>query len=136
MDPEGSVLGSPAARLLWGAASRGGWPAPPIPEEQRRNGPIRVETLILMGNLDFSSPHEYVERELMPRLEHGRLVVLSDLGHVDVARLQPEAFEHAALCFLRDGVVDTSRFVHQSIDFTPQERLQDIARTLFPREDR
>ena len=28
------------------------------------------------------------------------------------------------------------KFVHQSIDFTPAERLQDIARTLFPEKDR
>ena len=136
MDPEGSVLGSPAAQLLWGAASHGGWPAQPIPEEYRRIKHISVETLVLMGNLDFSSPHEYVERELLPHLGHGRLVVLSEMGHVDIAQLQHEAFEHAALRFLREGVVDTSKFVHQSIDFTPAERLQDIARTLVPLKER
>lgn len=135
MQPEGSLLGSPAAQLLWGAASRGGWPADPIPKEYRNDRPIAAEVLILMGSLDFSSPREYVESELMPKLERGRLVILSEMGHVDIVQLQHEAFEHTAVRFLREGVLDTSQFALQAIDFTPDERLQDIARTLFPRKD-
>lgn len=135
MEPEGALLGSPAARLLWGAASRGGWPADPIPEEYRRDRPLAAETLILAGNLDFSSPHEYVEQELLPHLAHGRLVVLSEMGHVDVARLQPGAFAHAARRFLREGVVDNSRFVPEPIDFTPASSLQAEARRLWPQDE-
>jgi pimeloyl-ACP methyl ester carboxylesterase len=132
MAPGKTLLGSPAAQLLWGAAAQGGWPADPVPEEYRRDPPLAAETLILMGNLDFASPYEYVERELLPRLEHGRLVVLSDMGHVDPARLQPEAFAHAAVRFLREGVVDGSRFVPHVVDFTPEPRLGDLARALLP----
>lgn len=130
MDPESALLGSPAAKLLWGAASRGGWPAVPIPAEYRRDRRLDVETLILMGNLDCASPPEYVERELLPSLERGKLVVLANMGHVDIARLQPEAFEHAAVRFFRAAVVDTSKFVHQVIDFTPDGRLADLARAI------
>jgi pimeloyl-ACP methyl ester carboxylesterase len=136
MEPEGALLGSPAARLLWGAASRGGWPADPVPQEFRRDPPLAAETLILSGSLDFASPHEYVERELLPQLEHGHLVVLPEMGHTDVVRLQPQAFDHAAVRFFRHGEVDTSRFVHQPVDFTPEQRLQDLALELLGRRGR
>lgn len=135
-EPEGALLGSPAARLLWGAASRGGWPADPVAEEFRRDPPLAAETLLLTGSLDFASPHEYVERELLPQLGHGHLVVLPEMGHTDVVRLQPEAFEQAAVRFLRHGEVDTSRFVHRPLDFTPEPRLQDLALELLPRRER
>jgi len=136
MEPESALLGSPAAQLLWGAASHGGWPADAIAEGFRRDPPLAAETLILSGNLDFASPHEYVERELLPQLGHGRLVVLSEMGHTDVARLQPAAFEHAARRFFREGEVDTSKFVHQPIDFTPEQRLEDLAVGLLGRRER
>jgi hypothetical protein len=34
--------------------------------------------------------------------------------------------------FFRDGSVDTSRFARQAIDFTPRERLGDLARRIVP----
>lgn len=132
MDPPGSILGSPAAKLLWGTASRGGWPMRVIAPEYCRNDSTEVEALVLMGNLDFSSPHEYVRDELMPYLKRGRLVVLSEMGHTDVARLQHEAFYHLASRFFAEGAVDTSRFVYKKIDFTPAETLSAYAREVIP----
>ncbi|RJP41217.1 MAG: alpha/beta fold hydrolase [Phycisphaerales bacterium] len=127
MDPPGSILGSPAAKLLWGAAGRGGWPVKPIPAEYCRNDPIDAETLVLMGALDFASPHEYVQAELMPCLKRGHLVVLPQMGHTDVVRLQPQAFERLAERFFRDGVVDGSGYREHRIDFTPEDTLQSHA---------
>jgi pimeloyl-ACP methyl ester carboxylesterase len=132
MDPPGSIVGSPAAKLLWGAASRGGWPIAVIGEEYRRDADIDVETLVLMGNLDVAAPVEYVREELMPRLRRGRLVVLSDWGHVEFVKGAPQAFEHLAARFLQEGVIDSSRFGPRRIDFTPDTRLGDQARSLFP----
>ena len=132
MDPRGSILGSPAAKLLWGAGSLGGWRIEVVPKEYRRDMDVGTETLVLMGNLDVSAPVEYVQQELMPRLERGRLVVLSNGGHAALIKLQPDAFDHLARRFFYEGVVDASRFVHQEIDFTPGETLQDQARMLFP----
>ena len=54
-----------------------------------------VETLVLMGNLDFSAPVEYAEDELMPHLKRGQLIVLS-IRPRGFVRLQPEAFNHMA----------------------------------------
>lgn len=131
MDPQGAIIGSPAAKLLWGAASSGGWPMQVIPQSFRQDGDCDVETLILMGNLDFSAPADYVERELMPHLKRGRLVVLSDFGHVEFIKKQPEAFHFTCERFFHDGVVDTSKFVHKPINFQPGERLTDQADFLF-----
>ena len=132
MDPTGSILGSPAAKLLWGAGSQGGWPIQVVPKKYLRDMDIETEALVLMGNLDFSAPVEYVQKELLPHLKHGRLVVLSNMGHVEFLRLQPEAFHHLAQRFFYEGTVDATKFDHQVIDFTPEERLQDQARALFP----
>lgn len=91
-----------------------------------------VETLVLMGNLDFSAPVEYAEDELMPHLKRGQLIVLSNFGHVEFVRLQPEAFNHMAGRFFYEGIVDASKFTHNQINFQPGESLQDQARLLFP----
>lgn len=133
MDPPGSILGSPAAKLLWGAGSRGGWPARIVPAVYRRDADVETEALVLMGNLDVSAPVEYVQKELMPRLKRGRLVVLSNMGHVEFMKVQPEAFHHLAWRFFYEGAVDSTRFVHQDIDFSPKETLLKQAHMVFPR---
>jgi hypothetical protein len=133
-DGVNSIIGSPAVRMLWGAASQGGWPVETVSENDCRDHDINTEALILMGNLDFSAPHEYVEKELMPHLQSGHLVVLSEMGHTEMAQSQPKAFYHAAARWFYDGVVDTSLFEYNKIDFTPDSTLQDIARGIFPVE--
>ena len=131
MQPTGSIIGSPAAALLWGAASGGGWPIRVIPRRFRRDSRIDVKTLVVMGNLDLAAPVEYVRDELMPRLRHGHLVVLSDAGHADLPKLHREGFDQLVARFFYEGVVDTSGLPHHTIDFTPAESLQDQARAQF-----
>lgn len=128
-DPKGFVLGSPAAEL-WESVCEGGWPVAPIPDEFLRLEPIDVPTLVLNGNRDFSSPPRYA-LELKPYLRSGTIVLLEEMGHMDVIRLQREAFEHAVSRFFVDGVVDTSKYVYNPIDFAPDETYQDYARELF-----
>jgi pimeloyl-ACP methyl ester carboxylesterase len=130
-----TVLGSPAERFLWGAASRGGWPIRPIPAGERTDRPIDVPALVLMGELDFAAPHEYVERELMPKLERGRLVLLSEMGHTDVVSQQPAAFLRLARRFFDEGEVDASGYERRPIDFTPEPTLGAEARRLIPETD-
>lgn len=128
-DPKGVVLGSPAAEL-WESVCEGGWPVAPIPDEFCRLEPIDVPTLVLNGNRDFSSPPQYA-LELKPYLRSGTIVLLEEMGHMDVIRLQREAFEHAVSRFFVDGVVDTSKYAYHPVDFTPGETYQDYARELF-----
>jgi pimeloyl-ACP methyl ester carboxylesterase len=131
MNPPSSILGSPFSQLL-GLMRYGGWPIQPIPEEYRRLAPSAVPTLMVNGNLDASTPAQYAERELLPQLENGEFVVLSNMGHVnDVLSIQPEAFQHMAKTFFLNGTVDSSRFVHQAVDFKPAETFGGTARTML-----
>jgi len=130
MDSPGSIIGSPSARLFLGAASQGGWPIRPIPQKYREMQDCDAETLVVMGNLDPSSPLEYI-RELMPYFKKGQLVVLSDMGHMDPSNLQPEAFNHLGERFYSEGIVDTSKYVFNKVDFEPEETYQDHAKKLF-----
>jgi pimeloyl-ACP methyl ester carboxylesterase len=134
MEPAGSIIGSPSSKLLWSAASHGGWPIEMIPSEYYKLDTISVETLILNGNLDFSAPPDYAY-EILPYFKNGEIVILSEMGHLDVATLQREAFEHLAKRFYQEGVVDTSKYSYNKIDFTPEVTFQDQAKKLFNKED-
>ena len=132
MDPPGSVLGSPSAKLWWTAASHGGWPVAQIPREYQKLDTISVRTLILNGQLDFSSPPGNMV-EAMPYFRNGEMLVMPAMGHMDVFKLQRGAIDHLAERFYREGVVDTSQYEPHKIDFTPGETLQDEAKRLFGR---
>ncbi|MCU0453548.1 MAG: alpha/beta hydrolase [Bacteroidetes bacterium] len=133
MDPPGSVLGSPSAKLWWTAASHGGWPVAQIPREYQRLDTINVRTLILNGQLDFSSPPDNM-MEVKPYFTNGHVVVLPAMGHMDVFKLQRGAIDHLVERFYVDGVADTSWYRAHTIDFTPAETLQDEAKRLFGKE--
>lgn len=74
-------MGSPLNKLLWGPLEYGHLSIKPIPEIYRTHRPTQVETLLLSGNLDFSTPAQYATVELLPFLEKGRQIILSDCGH-------------------------------------------------------
>ncbi len=130
LDPEGSILGSPSSKLVWAAASAGGWPVSRIADEYLSLAPVETPTLIVNGEMDLSSPPEYA-LEMKPYLTNGTVVLLEGMGHMDVILLQREAFEHTVRRFFIDGVVDVSRYTPHTVDLTPEERLQDYARELF-----
>jgi len=130
MDPPGSILGSPSAKLWWTAVSRGGWPVAQIPPEYQRLDTIHVRTLILNGQFDFSSPPSNM-MEAKPYFTNGDVVVVPAMGHMDVFKLQRGAIDHLAERFFLEGVVDTSKYHSHTIDFTPAETLQEEAKLLF-----
>lgn len=130
MEPQGTIIGSPSAKLFLGAASQGGWPVKPIPEKYRKMDNCEVEILVLMGNLDPSSPIEYIQ-EIMPYFKNGRLIILCDMGHMDPCNLQPEAFNHLGERFYSKGIVDTSKYVYNKINFNPEKTYLDYAQELL-----
>lgn len=135
MDPPWSILGSPSSKLWWTAASHGGWPIGPIPLTYQRLDTIRVRTLVLNGQLDFSSP----PRNMLGAKSYftnADFIVLPAMGHMDVFKLQRGAIDHLAERFYLEGVVDTSRYHPHRIDFTPAETLQDEAKRLFQGEQK
>ena len=124
--PAGSIIGSPGT-ILWTGAEYIEQLPTLIPEEYRQLQYSDVETLLVNGSIDFSTPVENAQ-ELLPYLRNGELVTLSEMGHTkDVAGLQPQAFQHLVETFYLEGVVDDSRFTYQSMNFTPAMTFQQLA---------
>ena len=121
MDPPGSIIGSPMSKLVWGSAmdeDGGTWPTALLPEEFHQVQTSDVETLLVSGNIDFSTPAEYATEELLPALENGEQVILSEMGHVsDVMTIQLEAIERLLTHYYDTGDVDDSLFVYEPMDF-------------------
>lgn len=129
LDPPQSTMGSPLGRLLWGPLRFGSWPTSRIPEEYRSVRPSGVETLLISGNLDFSSPAEVAERELLPHLPNGSHVVLSDMGHVDDTWGSRQQVVNLLLTsFYETGIANDSLINHVPMDFRVRRGFPKIAK--------
>jgi pimeloyl-ACP methyl ester carboxylesterase len=119
MDPPSSILGSPTSLLIGTAAQQsGGWPVAPMPNEFREVQPSKVETLLVSGRIDYSTPSQFAAEELLPALKNGEQVILSEFGHTaDIWSLQPEATRHLLTTFYAAGEVDDSLFTYQPMSF-------------------
>jgi len=90
MNPPDSIIGAPAS--LFGGFAAGSWPINTLPAELRQVQPSDVETLLVGGSADFSTPSQFTTDELLPFLSNGEQVILSEFGHTgDVWGMQPEA---------------------------------------------
>lgn len=119
-DP-GSILGNAATDFMWAGGLLTNWPAGPDDTEYRHVQPSDVETLLIGGTLDFSTPPGNATDELLPFLSNGHQVVLTDFGHTtDFWTYQPEAANRLINVFFDTGEVDDSRYVYQAVDFTPE----------------
>ena len=119
MNPPNSLLGSPISMLVGGASQlRGGWPVAPIPDEFHEAQPTNVETLLVSGSIDYSTPSQSATEDFLHTLINGEQVILSEFGHVsDVLGFQPEAIKHLLATFFDTGEVDDSLFTYQPMDF-------------------
>jgi len=111
-----SVMGSPMSEILWPVGHE--WPMERLPESYNAAQPSAVETLIVSGNLDFSTPAEAATEELLPTLSNGQQLILTDIGHTDdFWKVNPEAAEQLLVRFYADGEVDDSGFNHVPMAF-------------------
>lgn len=118
MNPPGSILGAPQSEIAWSPLYFSDWPATLIPAEYRQVQASDVETLLVSGSVDSTTPARYATEELLPSLGNGKQIVLSEFGHVDdVWNLQPEATMHLLTTFYDTGVADDSHFTYQPMDF-------------------
>ncbi|UCH58380.1 MAG: alpha/beta fold hydrolase, partial [Anaerolineales bacterium] len=118
MNPPDSILGAPMSEFIWSGAQAMDWPIKPIPAEWRQVQPSDVETLLVSGNIDATTPAQWATEELLPSLSNSEQVILSEFGHTDdVWNLQPEATMHLLITFYDTGVVDDSLFTYQPMDF-------------------
>jgi hypothetical protein len=96
------------------------WPAAPGDAEYDRMRTAKVETLLIGGTVDFTTPPQVATKELLPFLPKGHQVVLAELGHApDFWTYQPEASSRLINTFLDSGRVDDSLYKHANVDFTP-----------------
>ncbi|MET8995960.1 alpha/beta hydrolase [Amycolatopsis sp. NPDC004169] len=119
-DP-GSILGNSSTDFLWGGPegfSRT-WPDSPDNAEYRTVRPSAVETLLIGGEFDFSTPPVNATKELLPSLSRGHEVIVPGIGHTgDFWAQQPDAAKHLLNTFYDTGRVDSSRFVRTPADLT------------------
>jgi pimeloyl-ACP methyl ester carboxylesterase len=118
MNPPDSILGAPMSEFIWSGAQAIDWPITQIPAALRQVQPSNVETLLVSGNIDATTPAQWATEELLPSLSNGEQVILSEFGHTDdVWNLQPDATVHMLTTFYESGEVDESLFTYQPMDF-------------------
>ena len=89
-----------------------------MPDEFHTVQPSTVETLLVSGSIDYSTPAQAAAEELLPSLNKGEYVILSEYGHFnDIWSFQPEATRHLLAAFFDSGEVDDSLFTYQPMDF-------------------
>jgi pimeloyl-ACP methyl ester carboxylesterase len=132
-DP-GSVLGNAATDFLWGGGRlAGAWPASPDYADYQQVRRSEVETLLIGGTVDFSTPVQVATEEFLPALPNGHQVILPELGHnTDFWAYRPAAGERLLTAFFDRGEVDTSRYGTRPVDFEDgSPSMGTIARVLL-----
>ena len=113
----GAILGAPFSELVWGPLTEScPWPTAQASEDLRRLQPSDVETLLVSGTLDISTPAQVATREVLPFLRHGRQIILPGKSHLDLFREQPVAFQTLAVSFFNTGHGDDSGFANAPQD--------------------
>ncbi len=114
----GRILGSPLGTLLWGPLRYSNLPVTEHSREPGTEGPSGVETLILSGSVDFSTPPVFATKEFLPRLRNGNQIILAEYGHVgDIRSLRPALFTQLTASYFNSGVVDVSTIDYVPMDF-------------------
>jgi pimeloyl-ACP methyl ester carboxylesterase len=117
-----SNLGYAASAFVWGGGRLAdAWPASPDAGEYSRVPTSEVQTLLVGGEVDFSTPPQIAAKELLPHLPNGHQVVLPGYGHsTSFWSDQADAGTHLVNTFFDTGRVDDSLYRPQRVDFTPE----------------
>jgi len=126
----GGILGNPGTDFAWAGGQLGdAWPTSPDDARYRRMRTSRIETLLVGGELDVSTPPQVATKEMLPYLPNGRQIVLPGIGHsTSFWTQQPDAGTRLVTRYLDTGRVDDSLYEPQSVDFTPSMTQGGIAR--------
>ena len=131
MDPPNSIIGAPLSKLGWGALKYSDWPRKPLPLAYRTPQETNVETLLVWAvRGDETEP----ARKEARYFRHGQVVLLKDMGHMDVGSLQPQAAHHLEKRFFLEGVADASLYqsiTEQARDFVPRPSFQELAKQML-----
>jgi pimeloyl-ACP methyl ester carboxylesterase len=115
---QGSILGNAGTDFIWaGGRLTTAWPDSPNDDEYSEVRASEVETLLVSGTVDFSTPAE-AATDLLPFLPNGQQVILAEFGHsADFWDFQPEAARRLLNTFYETGEVDDSVYTYQTMDF-------------------
>jgi len=131
LNPPESILGSPMSLLIWGSAP-GNWPPILMDEQYRRINPTDVETLLINGSVDFSTPPQFAIEDLLPSLKNGQSVLIFEQGHVgDFWGFQAEARQRLLTSFYDTGMADASLYEYLPMDFKPAMKFTVITKILI-----
>ena len=129
VNSQDEILGAPMNKLVWEPLRYSTFPIKMIPDSLRHPAYSDVETLILSGNVDFSTPAEY-GKEFLTYLRNGRQVVISEAGHVgDIRYFQLDAVKGLMSNYINKGIVDTSKIKYVPMDFKVSWGFPTIAKT-------
>ncbi len=112
-----SIIGSPISLLIWPSLSKA-WTPTKLPPDLSKVHSTDVETLLISGSVDFSTPAEYATNELLPSLKNGTQVILSEMEHVgDLWGIQPKATKRLLTSFYDTGLADDSLYEYSPMNF-------------------
>jgi len=133
--PEGraTALGNDATKFVWsGGGLVDAWPSNRDDRLYARTRRSDVETLLVGGALDFSTPPQVVKRDLLPYLPNGQQVVLRNLGHTeDFWAVEKPASVRLVTTYLDTGRIDTSLYATKPIDFSPSLTHTTLAKVVL-----
>jgi pimeloyl-ACP methyl ester carboxylesterase len=130
---DGTNLGRSATTYIWGGGRLvDAWPAAPDENEYSQMRTSTVETLLIGGELDFSTPPQVMTKELLPYLPNGHQVVLPGIGHTGTFfAVQPEASSRLINTFFDTGKVDDSLYQPQKVDFASASSFGQMAKVFL-----
>jgi pimeloyl-ACP methyl ester carboxylesterase len=130
---DGTNLGHTTTTYIWaGGRMVDAWPAAPDENEYSQVRTSNVETLLVGGELDFSTPPQIMTKELLPYLPNGQQVVLPGIGHTGTFfAVQPDASSRLINTFFDTGKVDDSLYHPETVDFTPPHSFGEIAKVFL-----
>jgi pimeloyl-ACP methyl ester carboxylesterase len=115
---QGSILGNAGTDFIWaGGRLTTAWPDSPNDDQYSDVRTSEVETLLVSGTVDFSTPAQ-AATNLLPFLPNGHQLILPEFGHsMDFWDFQPEAASRLLNTFYATGEVDDSGYTYRTMDF-------------------
>jgi pimeloyl-ACP methyl ester carboxylesterase len=126
-------LGWVASAFVWGGGQLGeSWPSAPTDSEYNEMRDSEVETLVISGELDVSTPPQGATEELLPYLSNGHQIVFEGMGHTgSFFEVQPDASSRLIHTYFDTGEIDDSLYTPISVDFSPSMTLTGLGKVIF-----
>ncbi len=119
-----SLLGNNIA-AIYGATAQA-WSIKSIPDEYTISRTSQAEVLVISGDLDFRTPANITNRELMPFLKNGRHIVLQNMSHSDILLAVMKSQDFLFQYFVFGEVDDTLIVPAPEVNFKTQAKLGKV----------